>query len=180
MLDCTSGWEYLASTGKCYKVIRSKVIWEMARLACQKFASTGDLVSIPNAEVNQFILDTLVSTGEDYWTGGHQDQASDTDPSANWVWTDGSGVVYTSWSRNEPDDLGPGCKSNCDHMVWSRGEWTDRTKMEKNNYICQYDSTARRKKRNSEITMNQVFLGDCIKQRKKREGKSTKVLNKVM
>ena len=66
---CTSGWEYLAETGKCYGVIRTKVTWDMARISCQKVITNGDLVSIPNDEVNQFLLDTLVKTGEDYWTG---------------------------------------------------------------------------------------------------------------
>ena len=130
--DCTSGWEYLAITGKCYKVVRDKVTWGDARKACQ--SETGDLVSISYDEVNQFIDSTLVKTGEDYWIGGHQD------PTDTWVWTDGSKVGYESWSPGEPDGKAPGCKSDCNNIVWKKGLWEDRKHSEKNNYICQSDS----------------------------------------
>ena len=165
--DCTSGWEYLDITGKCYKVIKDKVTWGDARKACQ--SETGDLVSISNDEVNQFIDSNLVKTGEDYWIGGHQD------PADNWMWTDRSKVGYESWSPGEPDGKAPGCKSDCNNMVWKKGLWSDRKHSDKNNYICQSDSPngIRRKRSNhatDPIEINQVFLGGCNKQRKKREG----------
>ena len=195
--DVQSGWEYLAITGKCYKVMRDTVTWEDAREACQSEITTGDLVSIPNEEVNQFISSTLIKDGLEYWVGGYQDadngddddndddddddddDDSHQDATDNWVWTDGSRVVYESWYTDrwiEPNDRSWGYDSDCDHMVWGEGKWKDRKNLEEFNYICQYDSPNgfKRRKRSNQATerieINQVFHGGCVKQIKKREG----------
>ena len=89
------------------------------------------------------------------------------------MWTDGTSVDYENWSRREPNDEAPGYKSGCDHMVWARGQWKDRKNLEKNNYICQYEEEFKRRKRSTPATdrtkIEQVLLGGCAKQRKKRE-----------
>lgn len=89
------------------------------------------------------------------------------------MWTDGTDVVNGNWSSGEPDDQGPGSNSGCDHMVWVKGQWQDRNKLDKNNYICQYEAkSGKRRKRSTEAAdMDQILLGGCAKQRKKREGK---------
>ena len=85
-------------------------------------------------------------------------------------------MVNGSWSSGQPDDQGPGNKNGSDHMIWVKGEWKDRNHLDSNNYICEYEANAdKRRKRSSQATdrteMDQVLLGGCSKQRKKREGK---------
>ena len=136
-VTCDSGWTLSASTGRCYKMMTSRISWAEARAHCQGLGTNGDLASIPDQETNEIIMSLLSTVQRRYWIGG-TDAASE----GAWQWADGTPWGYTNWRRGQPDnDMG-----GQHHLYISgpsegevHGQWTD-TKGETNNlmFICQY------------------------------------------
>ena len=63
-VTCDSGWTLSASTGRCYKMMTSRISWAEARAHCQGLGTNGDLASIPDQETNEIIyLQSKEGTG---------------------------------------------------------------------------------------------------------------------
>jgi len=90
-----------------------------ARTGCMAFG--GDLVKIDDAAELGFITgsDVPASGG----VGGYFIGANDRDAEGQFVWTDGSPVVFTNWAAGEPNDAGGA--EDCTEMNVDSGIWND-------------------------------------------------------
>ncbi|XP_071136647.1 perlucin-like protein [Mytilus edulis] len=102
--DCQTGWIKLHNS--CYLFSTDRLNWYEASKYCQ--THQANLVKVDNAEEQKFIMTHASPLGRNFWMGGSDDQSE-----GSWVWSaDGSGLVYTNWYPNEPnnsDDSGENC-----------------------------------------------------------------------
>ncbi len=122
--------------GHLYEVIAaSGLTWPQAQAAAEaltRYGSQGYLVTISDADENQYVADRLSQAG---WMG-----ASDSDVEGDWKWVTGpeagtsfwSGGIggsvvpgqYANWGNNQPDNFGPG--EDCGQFVaGGTGLWND-------------------------------------------------------
>ncbi|GFO37605.1 C-type mannose receptor 2 [Plakobranchus ocellatus] len=66
---CPSGWTKSPSSGTCIKFYDDYKTWADARTVCQQ--DGGDLVTIRDANMNQFVEAQRKSKGRSYWIGLH-------------------------------------------------------------------------------------------------------------
>lgn len=82
------------------------------------------LATITTQAEQDFVWDFLVTTtggGWEWWLGGFQDVAIETDPAEGWEWVTGESWAYTNWLPGEPNDAG-GIEN---HLAMDRGFWND-------------------------------------------------------
>ena len=129
-VTCDSGWTLSASTGRCYKMVTSRISWAEARAHCQGLGTNGDLASIPDQETNELVY-SLISDAGKYWVGG-TDAASE----GAWQWSDGTPWGYSNWRGGEPNN-----KGGSEHHLFIRasdGKWADDSETDDHFFICQY------------------------------------------
>ena len=128
--SCDGGWTLSTSTGRCYKMVTSRISWAEARAHCQGLGTNGDLASIPDQETNELVY-SLISDAGKYWVGG-TDAASE----GAWQWSDGTPWGYSNWRGGEPNN-----KGGSEHHLFIRasdGKWADDSETDDHFFICQY------------------------------------------
>ncbi|XP_070961448.1 macrophage mannose receptor 1-like isoform X1 [Oncorhynchus clarkii lewisi] len=129
-LSCPSGWSPAAKRNVCYKLHRketaNKKSWSEAREFCK--AIGGDLMSIHSAtDLNG----SPYHSSDAAWIG-----LSNLDPSAGFVWADGSAFSYENWGFGEPNDYNDNEK--CAEVQFYFGRhWNDRHCDAYNDWICE-------------------------------------------
>ncbi|XP_052806091.1 macrophage mannose receptor 1-like [Mya arenaria] len=126
---CPTG--YTADGPYCLHAItalNARRTWMSARSYCQ--ALGGDLPSF-HSNYNDSILTTMLAKykGMSFWIG-----LNDRDTEAGYVWSDGTGVDYTNWNSNEPNDF----KGQEDCVLYQTlsNKWNDNTCYLAQAYIC--------------------------------------------
>jgi S-layer homology domain len=82
------------------------------------------LVTITSQAEQDFVWQFLVEAtggGWEWWLGGYQDAAIETDPAAGWKWVTGEPWSYTAWRFGEPNN-GGGIE---DHLAMDGNGWND-------------------------------------------------------
>ncbi|XP_070766625.1 galactose-specific lectin nattectin-like [Enoplosus armatus] len=97
---CPSGWTQFDD--HCYMFNHDQKDWADAEIAC--IALGGNLASIPNKDVYDFLIKTIQAATDEHrrtWVGGH-----DTAKEGVWLWTDGTKFDFKLWRRGEPNNTG--------------------------------------------------------------------------
>ena len=89
------------------------------RTACMAFG--GDLVKVDGAAEIAFITGSDVPPSGG--VGGYFIGANDRDAEGQFVWADGTAVVFTNWGEGEPNDAGGA--EDCVEMSVASGIWND-------------------------------------------------------
>ncbi|HJL19765.1 MAG TPA: C-type lectin domain-containing protein [Sandaracinaceae bacterium LLY-WYZ-13_1] len=110
--------------------------WRAARDHC---ASFGDgttryrLVQIQGPTENGWVATTAGSVaGGSWWIG-----ANDRDDEDTWVWADGTGVGWTSWGSDEPNNGGIGTQEDCVEL-YASGSWNDQECDSDRRFVCEW------------------------------------------
>ncbi|XP_038054245.1 alpha-N-acetylgalactosamine-specific lectin-like [Patiria miniata] len=127
--DCPPFWTGYGN--HCYRFFGPPKTWQSAEEHCQEFFTRngqGHLASIHNSEENDFLIQMWSSSlvpnenrvGDCVWIG-HNDHANE----GSFTWSDGTGVDYTGWRTNEPNNYG-GRGEDCgsfyrttEHVGWN-------------------------------------------------------------
>ena len=80
----------------------------------------GNLVTINDANEQQFLVDSLINANTLYWIG-----LNDVQSEGNFVWSSGEAVSYTNWYSGEPSNSGGA--ENYTAINWGGrvGSWND-------------------------------------------------------
>ncbi|KAI4878131.1 hypothetical protein NFI96_011076 [Prochilodus magdalenae] len=115
--DCPNGW--VLFNGRCFRHFSGSLDWSSAEQYC--VVEGGHLVSIHSDSENQLVKALIRSIeGRDAptWIG-----LSDCQQRNTWIWTDGSGYVYSKWNNDEPNHSQGEC---CVHINWGNEKnWND-------------------------------------------------------
>uniref|UniRef100_A0A8C4W867 Mannose receptor C-type 1 n=1 Tax=Gopherus evgoodei TaxID=1825980 RepID=A0A8C4W867_9SAUR len=132
---CPQNW--FLFNNKCFKIFGSSenesLTWHAARTACINLE--GNLASIPSEEVQAFLITHLKDASTDTWIG-----LNDVNSEYTFLWTDGSGVSYTSWAKGFPNyrsEVNVDCKRSLNHFDKEAGKWKDEDCQMNKSYICQ-------------------------------------------
>ncbi|MCP4445309.1 MAG: C-type lectin domain-containing protein [Myxococcales bacterium] len=119
----------------CYMLFETALTWQAAQAAC---LTVGATLAIVDSEAEQTIVAGLSASfplaGPDLWLG-----ATDVLVETNFVWVDGTPMVFEKWRVDEPNNDGPGdAPENClviegDTVLQ---EWDDRSCITPSPYIC--------------------------------------------
>ncbi|KAH9498740.1 chromatin-modulating protein mrc1, partial [Bulinus truncatus] len=132
-LTCPAGWSMYGNL--CYKAFGPSTnitnSWMGARTYCGTKAVGATLVTIPNANLENWLKNTLLGNkAGSYWIG-----LNDRDNEAGFAWLDGTGFIYNHWAAGEPNNylFGEDC------VAWSlpANTWNDNYCYIANNFICQ-------------------------------------------
>ncbi|KAH9498738.1 chromatin-modulating protein mrc1 [Bulinus truncatus] len=132
-LTCPAGWSMYGNL--CYKafgpITNITNSWMGARTYCGTKAVGATLVTIPNANLENWLKNTLLGNkAGSYWIG-----LNDRDNEAGFAWLDGTGFIYNHWAAGEPNNylFGEDC------VAWSlpANTWNDNYCYIANNFICQ-------------------------------------------
>ncbi|BFZ22372.1 hypothetical protein BsWGS_25410 [Bradybaena similaris] len=117
MWGCTAGW--YSYRGSCYKAINSAtgVDQKTASSICASSSVQGALVSIINADENQFVFSLIPKGYNSYTWIGLQDPVEN-----SFTWVDGTPVQYTNWEPGEPNNNN---NEDCVAMDTVNGKWND-------------------------------------------------------
>ena len=121
--------------GKYYKFFKAKYSWNEADKKCKQMH--GMLVSIKDKATHQFLL--KLSKGKCFWAGG-----SDAVSEGEWLWRDGTKIIYSDWAEGEPDNWKGG--EDCLVIGWpgdryKNGKWADTKNIYRkqiDGYICEW------------------------------------------
>ncbi|CAH1248696.1 CSMD1 [Branchiostoma lanceolatum] len=122
--DCTM------FNGTCYTISDTSVTFTEAELYCA--GGGGIVVTVKDQQVQDFLIQLLSVPNKDVWIG-----LTDQDVEGQFVWSDGTQLVYSNWAPGEPNgDI----TKNCVHL-WplANFRWDDMPCGRSNYYICQYD-----------------------------------------
>ncbi|KAL8582533.1 hypothetical protein ACOMHN_066797 [Nucella lapillus] len=129
---CPGGWNSFGDV--CYKAISNvsrRKSWSGAREQCRSYGA--ELASIHSNQVHNFFKDTLLrglgNTGGNFWIG-----LTDADVKSTYVWSDGSPVDYSKWSRGEPNNAGG--NEDCGEYNTYTNAWNDNSCYNVNPFIC--------------------------------------------
>ncbi|GFR87341.1 mannose-binding protein C [Elysia marginata] len=120
---CPPGWYFLRETLSCYHQFDTKIRFSEAEAAC---ASHGAILSTSKSSAENDLL--LRLRQGDAWIG-----LNDTSSENNFVWSDGSPLIYARWHRGEPNNWGSG--EDC-AVMRPGGTWDDRSCGRKYRYFC--------------------------------------------
>ncbi|XP_066268161.1 C-type lectin-like [Branchiostoma lanceolatum] len=116
--------------GMCYIASDTRATFAEAEMKCAE--DGGTLATVKGQQVQDFLIQLLSVSSKDVWIG-----LTDQDVEGQFVWTDGTPLVYSNWSPGEPngDD-----NTNCVHL-WplSNFRWDDMPCGRSNYFICQYN-----------------------------------------
>ena len=120
LISCTSGGQGKSLSGyrdgatefegREYKVIRAEISWHEADRKCREMG--GTLASVKTKAASDFMNGLI---GEEVvWLGG-----SDEVKEGDWLWRDGSRMIFHNWANHEPDNWYDGTEH------WLVGGWYD-------------------------------------------------------
>ncbi|CAH1248684.1 CSMD1 [Branchiostoma lanceolatum] len=116
--------------GKCYIMSDTRGTFVDAETKCAE--EGGILATVKDQQVQDFLVQLLSVSNKDVWIG-----LTDQDVEGQFVWADGTPLVYSNWAPGEPngDDT-----TNCVHL-WplANFRWHDMPCGRSNYYICQYN-----------------------------------------
>ncbi|XP_070563250.1 protein jagged-1-like [Ptychodera flava] len=129
---CKNGWEARAGSEDCYFFSIQTRTWQNSRSACQNEADYSELASIHSSGEDDWISSRI---GVFTWIG-----LNDIDVEGQFVWSDGTDVVFTNWAPGEPDDGGFIGGEDC---VEKLATWFDSRCGQTRRYVCKRDKEAR-------------------------------------
>ena len=90
--------------GKHYAVVKSRLLWHDARVACER--EGGHLAIVNSESENKYLIALLRAAG----AGAAFIGATDEKREGNWFWIDGTRVAYSNWDREhfQPNNDGGG------------------------------------------------------------------------
>ncbi|XP_059356181.1 ladderlectin-like [Carassius carassius] len=125
---CPFGWINFGV--QCYRFFSQSVNWITAEKSCQSL--DANLASVHSKPENDFLLSLIPSSSTRCWLGAH-----DGVQEGQWLWSDGTPYVYTSWCPNEPNNLNT---ENCGEINWTSNRcWNDISCSTSMGYICAKD-----------------------------------------
>ncbi|GFO41918.1 macrophage mannose receptor 1 [Plakobranchus ocellatus] len=132
---CPSGWTKSPSSGTCIKFYDNSKTWADARTVCQQ--DGGDLVTIRDANMNQFVEAQRKSKGGSYWIGLH-----DLNKEGDFGWLDETqAATFLKWGPGQPNDMKSGQYTQGQDCVeigyWDDERWNDKACAETNQFICE-------------------------------------------
>lgn len=122
--------------GHSYYVYSGAYTWKKAKSLCEE--KGGHLVVITSKKENNFVAGLIKNKDVGFcWLG-----ASDEKKEGNWIWVDGTKMKYSSWAKNQPDNL----KGKEDYASSSAKatKWNDYKNAKSNEirgYVCEWDIT---------------------------------------
>ena len=122
--------------GHSYYVYSGTYTWKKAKSLCEE--KGGHLVVITSKKENKFVAGLIKKKDVGFcWLG-----ASDEKKEGNWVWVDGTKMKYSSWAKNQPDNL----KGKEDYIssYTNATKWNDKRNNKSNEirgYVCEWDIT---------------------------------------
>ncbi|KAK6180703.1 hypothetical protein SNE40_008704 [Patella caerulea] len=115
--------------GRCFRDFSNRnVSWSSANTRCKRARS--DLVSIHNADEDNFISSLITNSANDIWLGIQRAQ------NGGYQNSDGTPTNYMNWDVNEPTDGSNTMRQNCVARVAASQRWNDLTCNFKKGYIC--------------------------------------------
>jgi glucose/arabinose dehydrogenase len=103
--------------------------WQTARATCQSYGY--DLVSVADAQENQWVVNSAYAIGYGSWWMGLDDIAVE----GAFVWSNGSPVTYTNWHAGEPNNLN---NEDCMQLGWFGGyTWNDLNCSQPLPFVCE-------------------------------------------
>jgi hypothetical protein len=117
---------WVSGNGHVYAIVElPEAPWATAAADVELLLPGYHLVTVSSeaeeAFIEQLLVDVTGSSGWEWWLGGFQDVAVETDPAADWQWVTGEPWIYTDWRDGEPNDAG-GVE---DQLVLDNGAWND-------------------------------------------------------
>jgi hypothetical protein len=116
--------------GRWYKVVLEKKSWHAARDKCKEMG--GQLVTVPDAATWEFVKG--LGAGRLLWIG-----ATDEVTARQWLWVDGSRVVFSAWTQGQPDN-----RNGTEHYAIMGKTWADVERDQKSGqwavvgFICEW------------------------------------------
>ncbi|XP_035670035.1 uncharacterized protein LOC118411665 [Branchiostoma floridae] len=126
---CEEGW--MAYQASCYIVSDEVETWSSARSKCQSTYS-AELAQIQDRFEQAFLASRVSDSDASLWIGlsGIIDNGQTT-----FQWSDGEGLSYTNWDRNQPDSSQGRCVSM--HTGDGAGLWHTQDCGAPQKYICE-------------------------------------------
>ena len=95
---CEGGWTEIE--GSCYQVNVTREVNSFNEASDYCDSLGAFLAEIPNASVNQALLQDASISNDEYWTGGNEISREN-----DWVWVhSGNPIKYFNWVPGEPND----------------------------------------------------------------------------
>ena len=93
---------WATGNGHVYAIVElPEAPWADAAADVEAVLPGYHLVTVTSEEeeafIEQLLVDVTGSSGWEWWLGGFQDVAVETDPSAGWKWVTGEPWIYTDW-----------------------------------------------------------------------------------
>ncbi|CAM4522259.1 unnamed protein product [Caretta caretta] len=160
---CPETW--LLFQNKCYKMFGSnedeRLSWHAARTACMNLG--GNLVTIPNEQVQAFLTFHLKDSVVDAWIG-----LNDINHELKYLWTDGSGVYFTNWGKGFPSgqmalysyDSQADCVFMKNSPVKEAGKWVDESCGNNKGYVCQINKDSKLYHSSTAVPTNFIRYGN--------------------
>ncbi|XP_062602087.1 polycystin-1-like isoform X2 [Saccostrea cucullata] len=125
-IACPHGGSLYSGNGHCYKLQTSDQNWATAQGACTSLGSTANLAKIDSAAIESFILNNVVSAGQQVWTG-----LSDQNLEGQLEWADGQ--IWSTYPSVTTANL------DC-FSLQSSGMWQARSCTVTMKSVCEYNS----------------------------------------
>ena len=106
---CPPGWSQHEDS--CFLIPAQRSSWYMAHHHCASMERRARLASVHGAS-SQFVQDLVAAFGATtgVWVG-----LSRPSHSADWTWSDATGVDHLAWDQGEPSNIE---HENCAHLGW--------------------------------------------------------------
>ncbi len=125
-VPCPDGWDYLPSTGNCYKLMPDKQSYINARAFC--VSNSSHLATVSSSGENSFLYSL---TDELLWIG-----FDDLSEEGVFSWVNGEPVTYVNWRSGEPNNEFGG--EDCALLnYYSSSSWTDSDCADENRFACE-------------------------------------------
>ncbi|XP_070540818.1 uncharacterized protein [Ptychodera flava] len=126
--ECSSGWQY--HDHYCYKKLAATSSWMNADTQC--YNEKAKMVSIHTEGEQNFVAE--IAADDNVWIG-----LNDMTTESQFVWSDGTGAMYTLWGNNQPDDLGLNAVPGADCVLidlTKANRWYDRLCSVDHHVVC--------------------------------------------